>query len=116
MGILTNSSNNNQKCIDECNRCAQACYECFKACLEEPDIQARKNCLALLVECAQMCQMSAAHMAMDGQFAKEHCGVCAAICEKCAQECSMFNDDHCTECAQICQDCANECKSMAGMQ
>lgn len=108
-------SNNNQKCIDECNRCAQACYECFAACLNEPDIQARKNCLAILVECANMCQMSAAHMSMGGQFAKEHCGVCALICEKCAEECSMFKDAHCTECTQICLDCAAECKKMAGM-
>ena len=114
MGILTNSSNNNQKCIDECNRCAQACYECFMACLKEPDIQSRKDCLAILIECAQMCQMSASHMAMDGQFAKDHCSICAAVCEKCAQECSMFEDDHCTECAQICQSCAVECSNMAG--
>lgn len=112
---MTLLSNANQKCIDICNQCAQACYECFAACLNESDMQARKSCLALLVECAGMCQMSAAHMSMGGQFAKEHCGVCALVCEKCAQECSMFKDAHCTECAQICQVCADECNSMAAM-
>lgn len=115
MGILTNTANDNQKCIDACNMCAQACYECFTLCLNEPDVAARKNCLAILIECAQMCQMSAAHMAMEGLFAKQHCGVCAAICTKCAEECAMFEDDHCTECAQICQDCATECEKMAAM-
>lgn len=112
---MTLLSNVNQKCIDVCNRCAQACYECFTACLNEPDIQARKKCVALLVECAGMCQMSAAHMSLNGEFAKEHCAVCALICEKCAQECSMFKDAHCTECAQVCKDCAAECRAMSNM-
>lgn len=115
MGILSSSNNSDQKCIDACNICAQACYECFRACLNESDIEVRANCIAILIECAQMCQMSAAHMAMEGQFAKEHCGVCAAICNKCADECSMFADNHCVECAQICKDCASECEMMAGM-
>lgn len=108
-------SNKNQTCIDTCNQCAQACYECFTACLNEPDMQARKNCISILVECAGMCQMSAAHMAMDGKFAAQHCGVCATICEKCAEECKMFTDEHCTQCAQICKTCADECRKMAGM-
>lgn len=113
MGVLSVSMNVNQKCIDACTMCAQSCYECFRACLNEPDIQARKDCMALLVECAGMCQMSAAHMAMDGKFAKQHCEVCAAVCDSCAIECSVFNDEHCTQCAEICRDCANECKAMA---
>ena len=62
-----------------------------------------------------MCQMSAAHMSMGGQFAKEHGGVCDAICEKCATECSMFDDNHCTECAGVCKSCAAECSTIADM-
>lgn len=114
MGILKTAVND-QKCIDICNRCAQACYECFRACLNEPDIAPRKDCIALLVECAEMCQMSAAHMAMNAQFAKDHCRVCATVCEKCAADCAMFQDDHCPECAAICRECAAECHRMAGM-
>ncbi|EPY2276410.1 four-helix bundle copper-binding protein [Clostridium sporogenes] len=115
MGIVTNSTDKFQKCIDECNRCAQACYECFKACLDEPDVGARKNCIKILVECAQMCEMSSGIMSMNGQFAKEHCQLCATICDKCAQECEMFKDDHCQKCAQECHTCANECRNMANM-
>ena len=84
MGIATNSTDKFQTCIDECNRCAQACYECFKACLNESDVKARKNCISILVECAQMCQMSSSLMSMNGQFIKEHCKLCATICDKCA--------------------------------
>lgn len=115
MGIVTNTTDKYQTCIDACNKCAQACFECFKACLNEPDVQARKNCISILVECALMCQMSSAMMSMEGQFAKDHCKLCAAICQKCAQECEMFKDDHCQKCAQVCKECADECNKMSSM-
>ncbi|MFT8315745.1 MAG: four-helix bundle copper-binding protein [Clostridium sp.] len=110
------TTNKYQTCIDECNRCAQACYECFKACLNEPDVGARKNCISILAECARMCEMSSALMSMDAQFAKNHCSLCATICDKCAQECAMFKDDHCQKCAQECRTCAEECRKMSGIQ
>lgn len=112
MGIVTN--NHMQSCIDACNKCAQACFECFNACLNEPDLNARKNCVKILVECAMMCQMSDATMSMVGSFTSEHCNVCAKICDKCAEECAMFKDDHCKKCADICRMCADECRKMAG--
>lgn len=115
MGLFTVETGKYQSCIDACNRCAQACYECFHECLNEPDLNARKNCVSMLVECAMMCQMSVSTMSMNGQFSKEHCALCAKICDSCAKECNMFKDDHCKTCAQACQDCADECRRMAGM-
>ncbi|ELP58967.1 Ferredoxin [Clostridium pasteurianum DSM 525 = ATCC 6013] len=105
-----------QKCIDECNKCAQACYEYFKACLNEPDVGARKNYISIFVKCGQMCQMSSTLISIDAQFAKDHCKLCATICDKCAQECAMFKDDHCQKCTQECGTCAEECRKMAGIQ
>ena len=113
MGILTGSMNNNQKCIDECTKCAQACKECFTLCLNEPDVQARKNCISMLMECSCICKEAAAFMSMNAQHSKELCGLCSVICTKCAQECSMFKDNHCTECSQICNSCADECMKMS---
>lgn len=55
MGIVTNSTDKFQPCIDECNKCAQACHECFTACLNESDVAARKKCISILTECACMC-------------------------------------------------------------
>ncbi|MFZ7134027.1 MAG: four-helix bundle copper-binding protein [Eubacteriales bacterium] len=115
MSVVINAPNKMQTCIDACKKCTQACYACFSACLNEPDLNARKNCVGLLVECAMMCQMSVGMMSMNGQFSKQHCGLCAQICDKCAQECEMFKDDHCKECAQICHMCADECRKMASM-
>ncbi|KGJ50731.1 four-helix bundle copper-binding protein [Paraclostridium dentum] len=115
MGIVTNKTDKHQACIDECQKCAQACYECFNECLNEPDIKERKNCVSTLVECAMMCQMSVSMMAMNGKFSKEHCELCAKICEQCEQECAMFKDDHCQKCASVCRSCADECRKMANM-
>lgn len=115
MGIATNLADKYQACIDKCNSCTQTCYECYKACLNEPDVNARKNCIGMLIECAQMCQMSTSLMSMDGQFIKEHCTLCATICDKCAAECDMFQNDHCTKCATECYACAEECKKMTSM-
>jgi hypothetical protein len=113
MGIVTNVTNAYQTCIDACNRCAQACWECFEACLNEADIQARLGCIKMLAECAQMCSMSAAGMASNGKFIKEHCSLCATVCDDCAKECDMFTDQHCKQCAQVCRTCAQECRDMA---
>lgn len=92
MGIVTNLTNKYQKCIDACNRCAQACEECAKLCLNEPDVQARKNCIATLIECANMCRQAACSMSFDAQFAKDLCRLCAIVCEKCASDCAMSKE------------------------
>ncbi len=115
MGIVTNKNNAMQSCIDACVKSAQACYECFEACINEPDLTARKNCISTLVECAMMCQMSAAMMSIGGKFSKAHCKICADLCEACANECEMFKDNHCKKCAQICRECAAECRKMSNM-
>jgi hypothetical protein len=104
-----------QACIDACAKCSQACYECLHACINEPDLNTRKNCVSSLIECAMMCQMSVSMMSMDGQYSKEHCSICAKMCDKCAKECDMFKDQHCKDCAQICKNCADECRQMSSM-
>lgn len=115
MGIVTTATDKFQICIDACVKCAQACYECFDACLKEPDLNKRKNCVGILVECASMCLMSVEIMSKNGQYSYEHCDLCGKICAKCAQECAMFEDDHCKKCAEICKMCADECIKMASI-
>jgi hypothetical protein len=113
MGIVTNLTDKYQKCIDECNKCAQACLECMKLCLNEPDVEARRACISMLLECADICKQAVCFMAMDSQYSKDICKLCAIICESCATECGMFKDDHCVKCAEICRLCANECNIMS---
>lgn len=112
MGIVTNLTDKYQKCIDACKRCAQACDECFTLCLNEPDVQARKNCIGILIECVAVCNQAGCSMSRDSQFAKDICRLCATVCEKCAAECAMFKDDHCVKCAEECRACAVACNTM----
>ena len=112
---MTHTSGMMQACIDACNRCAQSCYECMRACLDMPDVAERRECIALLIECAQMCQMSAAMMAMGGRFHREHCELCAKVRDACAEECGKFPEEHCRRCAEACRNCAEECRKMAAM-
>ncbi|MFW5780098.1 MAG: four-helix bundle copper-binding protein [Bacillota bacterium] len=115
MGIINKVVDNMQACIDACNRCAQACYECFEACINEPDLNARRKCIKTLIGCSKMCQMSSCMMAINSQFAKQHCAMCADVCDVCTTECDMFSDEHCKICADICRICADECRKMASM-
>ncbi|WP_255349952.1 MULTISPECIES: four-helix bundle copper-binding protein [Halolactibacillus] len=52
-------------------------------------------------------------MSRQSKFYKQHCQLCADMCEACAVECEKFKDSHCQECAQICRECAEACKNMA---
>lgn len=115
MGVVTAVTNSFQSCIDSCSKCTQACYECFEACINEPDLNARRSCVKMLIECARMCETSVASMSMNAQFSKQHCKMCADVCDACAKECDMFTDDHCKKCADICRMCADECRKMSNM-
>ena len=112
MNMGMDNTNQLQACIDACAKCAQACYECFSACLNEADLNARKDCVSILIECAAMCQMSVSMMSMNGRFSTEHCELCEKVCSKCAEECAMFKDDHCKRCADVCLMCAEACRNM----
>lgn len=109
-------NNKHQNCIDSCNQCVQSCMECFTACLSEEDVAARKETIGILLDCAKMCELSSCLIASDSKFAMDHCNLCATVCEKCSDACSMFQDEHCQKCADTCNKCSEECRNMANMQ
>lgn len=112
MGIVCTCTDKYQPCIDECNRCAQACHECIKLCLNEPDVSARKDHIAMMMECASICKEAACIMSMDGKHVKEICQLCAFVCDECSESCAKFKDDHCQKCSAECSKCADACRSM----
>lgn len=115
LGVVSTATDRYQKCIDSCNRCSQACLECLKLCLNEPDVGARKNCIASLQECACICREASSFMGMEAPHAAKLCRLCETICSACAQECGMFQDSHCKKCADECNSCADVCKSMSAI-
>lgn len=112
--LITNKIKN-QKCIEECKSCEQACLEGIKLCLNEsePNVQARIECIDTLNKCASISNLASRFISMDAKEAKNICMVCAAICEKAASECHIFEDNICAACEAECKKCANECKKIA---
>ncbi|MEC4723162.1 four-helix bundle copper-binding protein [Noviherbaspirillum sp. CPCC 100848] len=103
-----------QSCIDACYACAAACDHCAAACLQEQDVKMMARCIALDMDCAEICRMAAAYMARGSELASALCRVCADVCEACGDECAQHQMGHCQECAQACRRCADECRRMAG--
>ena len=100
-------------CIEACEKCAQACDHCATACLEEDDVKAMARCIALDIDCAEICRLAAAYMSRGSEFATRLCAACAEVCQACGDECARHPMDHCRQCARACQLCADECRRMA---
>lgn len=101
-------------CIEACNDCADACDHCAAACLQEDNVKIMTRCIALDIDCAQICRLAASTMARGSEFAYQLCALCADLCEACGAECAKHAMDHCQECAAACRRCAQECRAMAG--
>jgi hypothetical protein len=103
-----------QSCIDACNACAAACDMCSTACLKEDDVKMMARCIALDMDCAQICRLAAGFMARGSEFASALCQLCAQVCQACGDECGKHQVQHCQYCAAACRRCADECRRMAG--
>lgn len=99
-------------CIESCNDCADACDHCAGSCLHEENVKMMARCIALDIDCAQLCRLAAAIMARGGEAAAAICAACADVCEMCAAECGSHDMDHCQRCAAACRQCAAECRAM----
>jgi hypothetical protein len=103
-----------QSCIDICNRCAQTCLQtAMNHCLETGGRHVEPEHFRLMMNCAEICQLSANFMLSSSRFHNLTCEVCAEICEACAMDCDSIGDME--ECASICHKCAESCKQMASM-
>jgi len=100
-------------CLLACNECAVVCLQCASACLQEADPKPMVRCIALDLECADICRLAVASMARGGEHMKVICAMCVTACLGCAAECSKHNMDHCKRCAEACKRCAEACLAMA---
>jgi hypothetical protein len=104
-----------KSCIDACNDCAIACEHCASSCLSEKEVQKLVRCIALDIDCAEVCRTSVALMSRGSELAGLQCETCAQVCDTCAEECEKHPLQHCRECAQACRRCADECRRMASV-
>lgn len=107
---------------EEMQRCIQLCHDCHATCIQMID-----HCLALggryaapahirlLMDCAQMCTITADFMARTSSFHDRTCRLCAELCRSCADSCVRVAGDDQTvkHCAELCRRCAESCDHMA---
>ncbi|OXI78184.1 four-helix bundle copper-binding protein [Burkholderia sp. AU33423] len=100
-------------CMAACDACAHACDACTAACLAERDAQALADCIALDIECAQLCRFASGAMARRSVLTPSICALCAQACDLCAAECLRHAHDHCRRGALACEACAAMCRAVA---
>ncbi len=103
-----------QSAIQECLSCHSTCLEAMSRSLEEGGQHAEPKPITTLLDCAEICQTSAAFMLRGSELHPLVCATCAEICEACARECERFNHDFLQRCAEICRRCAESCRQVAG--
>jgi hypothetical protein len=93
--------------------CLNVCESMVAMMLSMPDVQARRNQILLLQDCATICATLACYLARSSIFAQMTAGLCARICEACGNECARFSDQASQSCSRVCLSCAQECRAFA---
>ena len=109
-----NISSEMRQCISNCLSCHALCLETAAHCLTMGGEHAAPKHQRLLHDCAQICQTSADFMLRTSHYHGLTCGVCAEVCQACAQECERLvaGDDVMRQCADACRQCAESCGRM----
>ena len=104
-----------QQCIEECLRCHGICLQTVAHCLEMGGRHAEPSHIVLLLDCSEICQISANFMLRSSDRHHLTCGVCAEICRACADDCERLagDDQMMRQCAEECRRCAESCERMA---
>lgn len=100
-------------CIAACHACALACDRCADACLHEANVNAMAECIALDIDCAEICRLAAAYMGRNSSLAAVVCATCVEVCVQCQEVCGRYQMDHCKACTEACRACAAACSAMA---
>ena len=101
------------QCIDACVSCERSCLEAIHHCLTTGGEHAAAMHITSLMDCVEMCALSARFMLRGSEMHVETCRVCAEVCTACAVSCESLADDAMKRCADVCRRCATECHKMA---
>ncbi|MEW6117407.1 MAG: four-helix bundle copper-binding protein [Nitrospirota bacterium] len=105
-----------QQCIADCNACHTICTEAVHHCLSTGGRHAEHAHIVLLLDCADMCGLSADSMLRGSEFNTGFCTICAEVCNRCAASCLQFVDDEqMRACGEMCHRCAESCRQMVKM-
>ena len=101
-----------QACVEACNQCYQTClHEAMNRCLESGGKHVEPDHFRLMMNCAEICQLSTNLMLSSSAFGQQICRVCAEVCDACAKSCERIGME---DCARVCRECAKRCREMSG--
>ena len=101
-------------CIQNCQDCHRACLQTLTYCMGQGGRHGRPEHLRLLMDCAQICAVSADFMLRASDLHRYTCGACAEVCRRCADDCAAMGDDlRMKALADTCRHCAESCAAMA---
>lgn len=104
--------------IDAAAACAVLCTACASACLSEDDPGAMAQCVRDDLDCADLCEVTARHLARlnasDKQLTLSLLATCIEACVQCAGSCSPHSEhhEHCRRCAEACARCETACQAL----
>jgi len=104
--------------IDACADAATACTSCADSDLAEEDVAAMRRCIALDLDCADVCtttgRLLSRTAAPDHVVLHRILLACVRACELCAEECDRHaaHHRHCAICARACRLCAKACGAL----
>lgn len=99
-------------CIDNCLRCYSVCtHTLMHHCMEMGGRHSAPAHVRRMQSCAEACRAAAALMLIGCEYHARYCGLCADVCEDCAEECRQIGgmDD----CVAACLTCAASCRAMS---
>ncbi|NBW75813.1 MAG: four-helix bundle copper-binding protein [Sphingomonadaceae bacterium] len=105
-----------KECIDLCTASHAMCLETASHVATSSRSPSPAPLLALLSDCAEICQTTANSMLRRSALHTILCRACAEACDQCARECERWRDDRqLTLCAETCRRCAEACRHTAAM-
>lgn len=104
-----------RRCIQLCQDCHAHCIQLISHCLTVGGRHAAPAHIRLLMDCAQLCTVTADFMARASAFHDRTCSLCAELCRRCAESCEQIaaDDPMVKQCAELCRRCAESCDRMA---
>lgn len=95
--------------------CSTECRRCAEAALKSSKVTHFVRVIKLSTDCALLCSLVVAFIKTDSEFLPKLSGVCAELCQACADECFTQKPPHWEPCAEACSTCADVCRKMAAV-
>ena len=104
-----------REAIQNCEECHGICTEITVYGIRQGGNYADPDHVGLLLDCAQMCALSADFMLRLSHYNGRVCDACSAICRRCADSCERVGpaDTRMKQCTDVCRRCAESCRRMA---